>query len=59
MPAGCLELGDAEKDEQGDMKYEMEKNKLALLVIRMNQRSVLDKWHEKEKLELDLVSYWI
>ncbi len=37
----------------------MEKNKLALLVIRMNQRSVLDKWHEKEKLELDLVSYWI
>ena len=26
MPVGCLELGDAEKDEQGDMKYEMEKN---------------------------------
>ena len=37
----------------------MEKNKLALLVIRMNQWSVLDKWHEKEKLKLDLVSYWI
>lgn len=33
------------------------KNKLALLVIRMNQRSVLDKWGEKENLKLDLVSY--